>query len=334
MEQVPRTNAESSGLEVERNTLKALMRRSDRPGLIWLAKWLLLMVVSGYALHLSFGSLWVVPAMIWYGFALVLPTYSLSHECAHGTAFRMRWLNELMFWLSSLVYIEEPLHRRYAHATHHTYTSIDRLDGQMVFANAYTFPVWLREVSGLGQYLYEFPLLFRNAMGRFSDEVRRYTPANELPRLKWNARAFLLIYIGGGLAAWIFAAHWVWWYIVIPRLVGGPLMIAVTLIQHAESDVDVYDLKQSTRSVRTNPLGEFLYLNMNYHIEHHAHSGVPFFALPELNRQLRERLPEPDPGIIHTNLEVLWVVLKRSLGLDTRAPSIRQGASMLRGQAS
>ena len=135
--------------------------------------------------------------------------------------------------------------------------------------------------------------------------------------------------VGGGAAALVFQAHWVWWHLVLPRLVGGPLMILVTLIQHAESDANVYDLRLSTRSVRTNALGEFLYMNMNYHIEHHAHSAVPFYALKELNRELRDRLPQPDPGIIRTNLEVLLVVLTRSLGMNTRAPGIRQGASML-----
>lgn len=329
MDQSRRTNADSSSLEVERKRLKALMLRSDRPGLIWFGKWLSLTALSAYLLHLSLDQPWMVPVLLWYSFVLVLPMYSLSHECAHGTAFRTRWLNELMFWVSSLVYLEEPLHRRYAHATHHAWTSIDGLDGQQTFAFASTFPGWLWEISGLGQYIYEGKLLLQNASGRFSDEVRRYTPENELPRLQRNACLFLLIYVGGAAAAWIFEAQWVWWYLLLPRLLGGSMMILVTLIQHVESDANVYDLRQSTRSVRTNALAEFLYMNMNYHIEHHAHSSVPFFALPALNRELRDRLPEPDPGIIRTNLEVFWVVLKRSLGMSTRAPSIRQGASML-----
>jgi len=105
-------------------------------------------------------------------------------------------------------------------------------------------------------------------------------------------------------------------------------MILVTLIQHVESDANVYDLRQTTRSVRTNALGEFLYMNMNYHIEHHAHTAVPFFSLPAQNRALHERLPPPATGIIRTNLEVLWVLVKRSLGLNPRAPGICQGASM------
>ena len=329
MDQEKRTNAASSDLELDRKTMKSLLKRSDRLGLIWLAKWLLLLAVTGYLLHLSMGSYWLIPALIVYGTVLTLPMYAMSHECAHGTAFRSRWLNEAMFWISSLIYIEEPLLRRYAHASHHTYTAIDGLDGQQVFGTASTFTKWLKEFSGAGQYLYESKMLITNALGRFDAEVLRYTPVDELPRLKRNARIFLLIYLGGGLAAWYFAAIWVWWYLLLPRLVGGPIMIQITLIQHAESERNVYDLRQSTRSSKSNAIGEFLYMNMNYHIEHHAHSGVPFHALPELNRQLQDRLPTPDPGMLQVGFELTWVCIKRSLGLNTRAPSIRQGSTML-----
>ena len=62
--------------------------------------------------------------MVLYGAILTVPSYSLSHECAHGTAFRTRWLNELVFWATSLIYFEPPHFRRFAHARHHTYTWI------------------------------------------------------------------------------------------------------------------------------------------------------------------------------------------------------------------
>lgn len=330
MDQELRTNAESSGLELDRKALKSLSRRSDRPGLIWLAKWLVLMAITGYLLHLSMDSYWLVPTLLVYSLVLVLPMYCMSHECAHGTAFRSRWLNETLFWISSLVYIEEPLYRRYAHASHHTYTSIVGKDGQIGLGLAFTLPAWLWQISGLGQYVYEAKVLLRNACGWFDAETQRFTPESELPRLRRNAQIFLLIYVGGGIAAWYFAAVWVWWYLVLPRLVGAPLMIQVTLTQHAESELNVYDLRETTRSLRTNKLGEFLYMNMNYHIEHHAHSGVPFFALPELNQHLRDRLPTPDPGMVRTGLEMFWAVSKRSLGLNSRAATIRQGLSILK----
>ena len=61
---------------------------------------------SGVALALSLGTWLAVPATVFYGAVLTVPAYSLSHECAHGTAFRSRWLNELVFWVASLIYLE------------------------------------------------------------------------------------------------------------------------------------------------------------------------------------------------------------------------------------
>jgi fatty acid desaturase len=321
------TNAASSGIKIDKKRLKQLMRRSDRPALTWLALWVAFLGVSGFALFLSLGTAWVIPATLVYGSILTLPSYALSHECAHGTAFRTRWVNELLFWISSLLYFEEPYHRRYSHARHHTYTWIEGMDSQMPFATPMTFRGWLIEVSGLGLILYETPIFFRNALGLYSDQVRDFTPASELPKLKWGARACLAVY--AALAAPVFAGYW--WpltFIIIPRLAGGPFMLLVTLIQHVEMKENSTNILESTRSFRTGWLGRFLYMNMNHHIEHHLYPLVPFHQLPGLSQEIDEQLPHPDPGILRTNLEVLLVVIRRSLGLSTKAPTIRQAPHM------
>ena len=321
------TNAASSGIELDKKTLKGLMRRGDAPALLWIAGWLALLAATGVALYFSFGTWWVVPAMIVYGTVLTLPSYALSHECAHGTAFRTRWLNETFFWLSSLLYFEEPYHRRYAHARHHTYTWNKGLDAQMPFGTPLTFKGWVLEVTGIGLFLYEGKVFLRNALGRFGQDVLDFTPESELPKLKWGARTCLAVYIGGAGLSLAMGCTWPLYFILIPRLVGGPFMLLVTLIQHVEMEENQADIRRSTRSCRTNTLGRFLYMNMSYHIEHHLYPMVPFHALPGLNAQVKDQLPEPDPGFIRTNLEVLSVVIRRSLGRNTKAATIRQATA-------
>ena len=41
-----------------------------------------------------------------------------------------------------------------------------------------------------------------------------------------------------------------------------------------------------SRTRITHPALEFLWSNVNYHLEHHLHPSVPFHALPELRRAL------------------------------------------------
>ena len=318
------TNAASSGIKLDKKFLKALTRRSNWPGLKWFVTWVLALLVTGMGVYVSYGTWWIGPAIVVHGAVLTVPSYALSHECAHGTVFRTRWLNEAMFWLSSLIYIEEPYHRRYAHARHHTFTWIKDKDAQMSFSTPLTSWSWFMEISTIGFFIYEAKLLVRNAVGAFDDNVTAYTPASELPKLQWGARAFLAIY--GGLATFVVIAGAVWplIYIVIPRLVGGPAMQFFTITQHAELEEDQPSIVHSTRSFRSGPIGRFLYMNMNNHMEHHLYPMTPFHALPELATALKDQLPEPDPDIVTINAELISIAFRRSFGLDTTAVNVRQ----------
>ena len=249
---------------------------------------------------------------------LTLPAYSVSHETSHGTAFRARWLNETVLYLSSMIYFEEPYHRRYAHTSHHTYTMHVGKDGQMPFDLPMSISEWLLELSHFAFYWYEIKLFVLNALGRFSPLVRQYTPESELPKLKWGARACLAVY---ALLIAFIAAGYIWplMFVIIPRIVGAPAMQLFTILQHAELSENSPSILESTRSFRTTWLARFLYMNMNNHVEHHLYPQVPFYTLPALNEAVKDQVPEPDPGLWRTNLEVLSVVLRRSLGKNTRA---------------
>ncbi|WP_419912176.1 fatty acid desaturase [Hoeflea sp.] len=322
------TNAASTGVTVDRKRLKALARRSDRPGVIFLAKWLFALALSGFAIWLALGTFWVWPAMLLHGVVLCVPAYALSHETAHGTAFRTRWLNEAVLWVTSFIYIEEPLHRRYTHTNHHTFTWHAGKDSQMPFATPMDFWGWLQEVSGFGLARFHVTALLRLSAARYTPVMRDVIPETELPKLTRNARIFLLLYLAlaGLIAAGV---SWPLWFLVLPRILGAPAMLLFTLIQHVEMQENSPSIVESTRSFATSWIGRFLYMNMNNHIEHHLYPQVPFHALPELHEELKGQLPEPDPGFWRTNVEVLSVVLRRSLGRNTKARSIRQAPHMI-----
>ena len=319
------TNAQTSHIELDRKALKALMRRSDLPGLIHFSGWMALLVVAGFCVWLALGTWWVVPAILVYSVFFCVPAYAFSHECAHGTAFRTRRLNEIVFWITSLLYFEEPLHRRYAHASHHTHTWIEKEDAQMPFVQLpMTFWGWVEEVLGLGLYWNQIKMFVLHSFGRFSSTVREFTPESELPRMMMSTRYCLAIYLGLGIISYLMTWYWPLYLIVLPRIIGGPVMNMYILIQHAEMAENQPNIVQSTRSFRTNRFGRFIYCNMNYHIEHHLYPMVPFSALPNLSETLKEQLPTPDPGFVRTNLEVLKIVFCRTFGTDYTSTTIRK----------
>ena len=55
-----------------------------------------------------------------------------------------------------------------------------------------------------------------------------------------------------------------------PRFYGNWLNFLGFLTQHAGLAEDAYDHRLNTRTFLMNPVLEFLYAKMNYHIEHHT----------------------------------------------------------------
>ncbi len=317
------TSAASSGIQIDKSLLKQLAKRSDRQGLWYLAKWLGALIITSSAVWYSMGTAWLWLAMFIHGIVLSVPAYAISHETAHGSVFETRWLNKVVLWITSLIYMEEPWHRRYTHLNHHAHTWHVSVDSQMPFDTPMTFKGWLLEASGIALLVFHLRVLLALCFKRYSQTMLDVVPEPKLPLLTRNARVMVLIYLLIPLAA-VFGITWPLWFIVIPRLLGAPVMLLFTLIQHVEMAENSPSIIASTRSFRSNWLGRFLYANMNYHIEHHLYQQVPFYSLPKLQEAIRAQLPEPDPGFFRTNLEVLLVVIKRSLGKNTRAISIRQ----------
>ncbi len=322
------TNWQSSGIKIDKKRLKQLCKRYDKPGLIYLAKWALALFVSGAVVWATLGTWLVWPAMIAYGTIMMVPGYCLSHETAHGTPFRSRWLNETVLWVTSFIYMEEPLHRRMHHTSHHTFTwHIDK-DSQMPFDTPMDFKGWLIEISGISLLKYHIKELLELTVGHFSQHTREVSQVGDLPKMARGARIFMAIYLGIAIAIFM-GQLWLLWFLVLPRFLGIPAMMLYGLIQHVELQENSPSILESTRSFKTNAFGRFLYANMNFHCEHHLFPQVPFYALPELNREIRDQLPEPDPGFFRTQFEVLSVVIRRSLKKNTKAKSIRQAPHMI-----
>ena len=322
------TNAVSSGIYLDKRTIKKIANRSNVPGIIFISKLSLFLILSGYLIWLSIGSFWLLPALLFFGTFLTLSSYSLSHETAHGTAFKSRTLNEIVFWISSLIYMEEPLHRRYTHTNHHTYTWHIGKDTQMPFDTPMTFSGWLIEFSGFATYRYQFIVFWKLLFNNYSLMMLSVIPKKKLYWATLNARVFIFIYLCGIICICC-GIMWPLWFFFLPRILGTPIYALFALIQHVELQENSPSILESTRSFDTGWMAKFLYMNMNYHVEHHLYPQIPFHALPKLHKKVKNQLPKPDPGFWKTNFEVLTVVINRSLGKSTKASNIRQSPNMV-----
>jgi len=294
-------------LVVPRATLKKLVRRNNWVALLFLFGHLGLLGLTGFAVYLSLGTWWMLPAMAAHGVVMAF-LFAPMHELSHGTAFRSRWMNEAAFRLISFIYISPPVFFRYFHAAHHTYTQIRGKDPDIVLPGPASWGDYIYYVSAIPLWRRNGAWFVSHAMGRISDRDSWYVPKDEWPRLYREARVMLFLYGCICLAAIATQsfAPWIYWF--IPRLLGEPAMRWMRVSEHVGCEYTP-DLRRNTRSTRALLFVRGIFWNMSYHAEHHLCPAVPFHALPKLHREAEGQLHPMGTGYFAVHREVLSRVL-------------------------
>ena len=68
---------------------------------------------------------------------------------------------------------------------------------------------------------------------------------------------------------------------------------------------NIFDMKENTRTNLVSKPLQFLCWNMNYHAEHHYASSVPFYALPELHKKLKDVIYIEPRGYLGAHIDIL-----------------------------
>ena len=296
---------------VPRKELKELTIRSDSKGLIDFGIWGVCLVSSGYLAYASVGSHWVIPAFFLYG-TIYSSCDARWHECAHGTPFKTRWLNETFYLLSCLMNMKEGTYMRWSHTRHHTETIMVGLDPEIQVMRPANLTRVLLDFFWIPDAIQMFKVMILHALGLPSKEAREFVPQSEWRKMFWWSRFYLLVY--AGMIAWsISARSWLpVLFFPLARLYGGWLHQLFSLTQHAGLAENVRDYRLNTRTVSLNPVFRFLYFNMNYHIEHHMFPMVPFHALPRLHERVYDDLPRTYTGLIDAFKEIVPVLIRQS----------------------
>lgn len=304
----PITQALQEGA-LTRRELKQLMQRSNRPAVTRLVFFLCTMLVTGTLIWLTQGTIFILPAMLLHGIVLV-HHFSLQHECIHYTAFRTRWLNDIVGYYCGLVIMLPNRFFRYEHCDHHTYTQLHGEDPEMI-----PLPQSLRGyfyyLSSIPYWKAKFSELWYHCAGKLSDSEKKFTPATEHQSLITEARLMALFYIIV-VAICIYADWWApVWYWWLPVILGEPVMRAIRMTEHVGRP-NVSQMKVNTRTNLTNPLMQFLCWNMNYHAEHHYASSVPFHALPLLHKKLAGYVYTEQHGYTGAHRDILDQLLGKT----------------------
>lgn len=293
--------------QLDRKLLKEVTRRNDRDALIHFGGFMALVAGSGTLAWLSLGTLWCVPAFFLYG-TLYAFAEAIEHELRHRTPFKTEWLNESVHWLICFMTWREQVYSRWSHAQHHTYTHLTATEPVDVELAVSRPPNYLKLASDflrISHGIHHLGNIALHSFGRISKSAKAVVPPVEYRAMCRNSRVILILYVG--VAGWAVAAN-SWLpvvFLLLPRSYGAWLHELLAITQHTGLRENKLDHRYSTRTVGLNRFLQFLYWNMNYHIEHHMFPNVPFHALPKLRKAIEADLPPACQGLSGAWQEIL-----------------------------
>jgi fatty acid desaturase len=297
---------------IPRKELKALMKRKDGPAirdtLIWLAA-----LVSSAALGVHFWGSWAAaPFFLIYGVLYGSSSDSRWHECGHGTAFKTRWLNDLVYHIACFMILREPTIWRWSHTRHHTDTIIVGRDPEIAAPRPPDIVGILLNIFALKSGLNAFRLLGLHALGRLTAEEQTFVPEMERWKVALVARIYLAIFAGVLVACLAMRSILPTMIIGLPSFYGGFMTIYFGLTQHAGLAEDVLDHRLNARTIYMNPFFRFLYWNMNYHVEHHMFPMIPYHALPQLHEAIKADCPPAYPNTLVAYREIIAALYRQT----------------------
>jgi Na+-transporting NADH:ubiquinone oxidoreductase subunit F len=293
--------------------LRSLTERTNWRAARDTAFWFVLLVGTGTAAFISLGTWYALPAFAAFGALYGGSADARWHEHGHGTAFRTKWANDIVYYIASFMLLREPTLWRWSHFRHHSDTIIVGRDAEIGFRRP--TPRWKVAVAYLN--LIKGPRMVwvtaQHAAGRIDGTTRELVPKEDFRRLAWEARAFIAIL--AGVIAWAVASGSVvpLLFVGLPSFYGAWMVVFFGITQHAGLQEDVLDHRLNTRTVYINPVFRFLYLNMNYHVEHHMFPTVPYYNLPALHKEIKAYLPPPRTSMFAAYRELFDVLRRQRL---------------------
>jgi fatty acid desaturase len=230
------------------------------------------------------------------------------HELGHGTVFKTKALNVFFTRLFSFFgWINYEMFNT-SHMRHHRYTLHQPDDLEVTLpAKAIVRQIIIQGIFNEGGLSWPILGTIRVACGRFEGPWEKALFPVGSPERKAAMRWARFMLTGHTLIiCGSFLSH-LW---VLPFLTsftsayGGWLQSLCNSTQHIGLQDDVSDFRLCCRTFTMNPVLQFYYWHMNFHIEHHMYAAVPCYNLGKLHRAIQADLPPCSHGLVETWREI------------------------------
>lgn len=310
---VPSSDSDSDsmvGAEQAAGEMKRLAIRSDRPGLLRLGAHLAAIAAAAGLVVLGrviweqqtwAGALVAVPGTGVLGLLLVF-LFAPLHESIHRTAFRRRWLNDAVATVAGAVLVLPPAWFRAYHMAHHRHTQDPDRDPERMFPPVGSRADYLWRLSGIPYWTGQIAGLVARAAGRADAPFLSAATGRDVVL---EARVYVGFYAAVLLGSVSWGGTLLLWIWVVPVVVAMPALRGFLMAEH-DGCPECPDMLRNSRTTETVPMVAWLAWNMNRHTAHHAHPGVPFHALPALDRRLGSRVQVREAGGYRAVHRAIW----------------------------
>ena len=330
---------------IDRETLREFVEPGDARGLLQALGHLGIWATTG-------GLAWYFFTLdIWWAFCLLLFLHGTvaafftapHHELCHTTVFRTKRLNELFLRIFAFLGWQNFEIYRFSHTHHHRFTLFVGGDREKVMPEHPSLrPLYLLQLftvnvtggyhsRGLIPVLRHFVAIALNRFDRpfnyWGPELYEGHHEERMKAVRWARLVLLLHAVAIAFFAGIGEP-------ILAVLVSGSIFFAgwlryfVGVTQHCGLRSNVADFRKCTRTITLDPVTQFLFWYMNWHVEHHMYGAVPCYNLEKLHRVVAHDMPEPRTLIgAWKEMRETWNRQQREPGYeyDTPVPAPRAG---------
>ena len=290
---------------LDRKVMKELMKRADQPAIRDTIILFVLMVGFAAIAVALMPSWWSVPFWLAYGVLYGSAMDSRWHECGHGTAFKTRWMNIVVYQIACFCMVRDPSCWKFSHARHHSDTVIVGRDPEVAIMRPVEMLKMVANLVGILDVIDGVKRMVRHAAGYILPDEADYMVEAFHAKTIRTARIWVAIYAVTIVSALVFQSWIPVLLIGLPRLYGCWHMVLCGWLQHGGLADNVLDHRMNSRTVYMNPVSRFIYWNMNYHVENHMFPLVPYYKLPELHEICRHDFPAPNTSFLDAYAQML-----------------------------
>ncbi|MGA1549845.1 MAG: fatty acid desaturase [bacterium] len=314
--------------------------------------------LQGFQMALGHLGLWLLTGalsfyfaveQLWLGFLLTIFLHGTvgtffsapHHELCHGTVFKTKRLNEIFLRIFSTLGLQNFHIYKMSHSYHHRFTLHRIADKEVVLPKTpslrflYLLQLFTFNITGGFESRGLFPTmrgLFRVAADRMEQpynewgtELYAEFPEERLKAVHW-ARYLIAVHLSFAVFAMLIGYPILILIVSLHPFIGNWLRYFVGAPMHCGLRSDVSDFRKCVRTITLDPISEFLYWHMNWHLEHHMFAAVPCYNLKKLYEAVAEDMPKPRT-LIGSWKEMLEVVKQQEADpayeFDTPVPPQR-----------